>query len=388
VNSYEVAIVGAGPYGLAAVAHLRAKRVDCTILGNPMSFWREMPEGMLLRSPYVACDIADPDRALTLDHYVRAHGQRRFEPVPLDLFINYGKWFQQRVAPDADRRSVEQIDPVDGAFRLVISDGTAAMARNVVIAAGIAQFAHRPRLFRGLPRTLVSHTLEQPDLGLLGRRRVLVIGGGQSALESAALLHECGADVEVYVREPTVRWLTRRWQHHLGPVTKMLYAPPDVGPAFVSHLVARPGLYRRLPRDLQDGLCDRSICPAGAAWLVPRIQEIPINVGRAAVAAELNGSRVRVRFDDGGVRTVDHVLLGTGYRVDVARYPFLPPTLLASLKRVDGHPVLSTRFESSVRGLFFLGAPAARSFGPLMRFVAGTEFAARAIAHAIRPGSA
>jgi hypothetical protein len=77
------------------------------------------------------------------------------------------------------------------------------------------------------------------------------------------------------------------------------------------------------------------------------------------------------------------VLLGTGYRVDIERYPFLSAQVLAKIERVGGFPVLDKGFETSLPGMHFVGAPAAWSFGPLMRFVAGAEFASPAVAHRI-----
>ena len=93
----------------------------------------------------------------------------------------------------------------------------------------------------------------------------------------------------------------------------------------------------------------------------------------------MNG-HLHVKLSDGTERYVDHALLGTGYRVDIRRYPFLGEALLASILHAGGYPQLDDGFESSVRGLHFVGAPAAWSFGPLMRFVAGTGFASRALA--------
>ena len=59
----QVAIIGAGPYGLALAAHLRGRGVEPAVFGRPMSFWEEhMPKGMLLRSPWRASHISDPDR--------------------------------------------------------------------------------------------------------------------------------------------------------------------------------------------------------------------------------------------------------------------------------------------------------------------------------------
>jgi hypothetical protein len=70
------------------------------------------------------------------------------------------------------------------------------------------------------------------------------------------------------------------------------------------------------------------------------------------------------------------VLLGTGYKVAIARYGFLSPPLLEAIRTVNGYPLLNKGFESSVPGLYFVGATAAYSFGPLCRFVAGTRFTA------------
>jgi hypothetical protein len=163
----------------------------------------------------------------------------------------------------------------------------------------------------------------------------------------------------------------------------MLYAPPDVGQAGLSHLVARPNLFRRLPRLMQNRLAVRAIRPAGAAWLKPRCQHVPITTGGAVISTATFGDRVILKLGDGSERRVDHVLLATGYRVDISRYPFLTLKLLTSIRQIGGYPQLDVGFESSVPGLHFLGAPAAWSFGPLMRFVAGTEFAARELTHKI-----
>jgi len=107
-----------------------------------------------------------------------------------------------------------------------------------------------------------------------------------------------------------------------------------------------------------------------------------VTVGRSVVAAQ-NGDGVLVELDDGTTRHVDHVMLGTGYRVDIGRYEFLDEKLLSAIRHVAGYPVLQRGLESSVPGLHFLGAPAAWSFGPLMRFVSGTWWAGNALRRAV-----
>ena len=142
-------------------------------------------------------------------------------------------------------------------------------------------------------------------------------------------------------------------------------------------------LFRRLPRRAQDPLAYRAIRPAGAAWLPPRLTEVPIRLGRTVVAATERGGQVHVTFADGDTQIVDHLLFGTGYRVDITRYPFLTTALIARIRRAGGYPLLRHGMESSVPGLHFLGAPAAWSFGPIMRFVSGGWYTGRAVARAI-----
>jgi NADPH-dependent 2,4-dienoyl-CoA reductase/sulfur reductase-like enzyme len=381
--------LGAGPYGLAVAAHLRAAGVNVNIFGDPMSFWSgHMPAGMLLRSPRVASSISDPRGDHDLDGFASATGAPVGSPVPLDRFVEYGHWFQSALVPDIDRRHVEQVLRSDGQFHLALSGGEQVTADRVVVAAGIAAFAHVPRAFRELPDTVVSHSSWHRDLGRFAGQRVLVVGGGQSALESAALLRERGAQVEVVTRAPGVHWLGQHpWLRSLGPLSALMYAPPEVGPPLLSQLVRAPGWVRRLPPASRNALDVRSIRPAGAGWLKPRVDGVvALHGGRAVTRVRVRGDRAVVTFDDGPEQTVDHVLLGTGYRVDLARYPFLSADLLAGVRQVNGYPVLGRGFESSVPGLHFVGATGAWTFGPLMRFVAGTAFAAAEVTRLLTAG--
>src|SRR6266702_3089611 len=377
----DVAIVGAGPYGLSVAAHLRSVRgLETSVFGEPMSFWeRQMPAGMLLRSPWAGSHLSDQERSLTLDAYRAKNGSHFDAPIPLNRFIDYGHWFQHCAVPDVDKRQVRLVEKSARGFQLTLDDGATLGARHIIVACGIGSFAWRPARFHDLPGSLASHSSEHRDLSRFEGKQLVVVGGGQSALESAALLCEAGASVELMVRAPVLRWLHQRPLLHKWPIEPLLYAPPDVGPALVSHLVARPGWFRRLPRGLQVALGARSVRAAGSAWLKSRVNQIRIEIGRFVVSAVPHDKGLKLKIDDGSERIVDHVLLGTGYRVDISRYGFLSRELLALIHHNDGYPQLASGFESSVRGLHFVGAPAAWSFGPLMRFVAGAEFTARAV---------
>ena len=376
----EVAILGAGPYGLSAAAHLPS--FEKQVFGATMAFWQNhMPRGMLLRSPREASNISAPGRRFSLEDFEREHNLEPVQPLPVETFVEYGTWFQRRTVPPPDERVVQLLERENGCFRLTLEGGDSLVSRAVVVAAGIRSFAWRPPEFAQLASDRVSHSVDHFDLSSLRGQKVLVVGGGQSAVESAALLHETGATVAMLVRAPRINWLTRSGLlHKAKPLRRMLYAPSDIGPAGVSWLIAFPDAFRRLPRRLQDPLAQRSIRPAASAWLLPRTRELAITVGQNVDAATVADGHVEITLDGGDVRTVDHVLLATGYCVDIAKYRFLSPRLLGEIARNGGYPELGRGFEASIPGLYFVGAPAAWSFGPLFRFVAGTEYAAASLA--------
>ena len=344
-----------------------------------------MPSGMLLRSRWDASHIADPDHKLGLGSYETTFGLERVEPVPLARFIDYGCWFQEHAVPGIERRRVYNVSPDSNGFRVELDDGETLRAERVVVAAGIVPLAWRPPQFAGLPPTLVSHTADYSDLGVFEGRRVAVIGRGQSALESAALLTDAGAEAEVLVRGTNIRWLPAEdpIDDSSASLFSLAYRKTAIGPPTVAWLVASPGLFRRLPYPLRQRLIYHSSKPRASGWLQPRLPRVPIVTSRSIDSVSPRGDELVLRLDDGSTRKVDHLLLATGYRVDLARYAFLAPELLARVRTRNGSPVLAGGLESSVRGLHFLGKPATESFGPVMNFVAGTWASSRELTRAV-----
>ena len=386
----QVAIIGAGPYGLAAAAHLRSAKVDVCVFGKPMEFWeRQMPAGMLLRSNWEGSHISDAHGDWTLDQYQRALGVQLSRPIRLEDFVNYGRWFQRQAVPDLDGRCATRIEAASKCFRVELEDGESVWAQRVVIATGIASFANRPRQFDTLSPTLASHSSEHSDFARFKGQTMVVVGGGQSALESAALLRESGAAVEVVMRSSRIHWLRHgiplhTWLHRPNNILgRILYPPSEIGPFGVNWIVDTPAVLRSFPSVLRSRIERRAIRPAGAGWLPPRMAGVRITTRRVITSANAVGQQLRLKLDDGSERGVDHALLATGYCVDISRFAFLAPGLLRSLRLVDGYPELSAGFEASLPGLHFLGASAAGTFGPLMRFVAGTKYAARALTRGI-----
>ncbi len=356
-----------------------------------MSFWeQQMPKGMLVRSAWRASSLSDPEEKLSLDAY-EAEQPRPFpRPLPGDEQSRYARWFQARAVPDLDERLVSTVERNANGFVLTVEDGERLAARRVVIATGLGSFAYRPPQFDGLGDELAIHSMHVTEPDRFAGRSVVVVGSGQSAVETAALVHEAGAEVELIARAHFIRWLIRGEQlRGINPlVQRIFYAPTDVGPAGVSRLVAMPNLFRHLPRGLQDRLAYRSIRPAATSWLVDRTAEVKMTFGRQVATARPDGDGVLLALDDGSQRRVDHVILATGYKIDLAKEAVIGDSLHAQLRLHQGNPVLGRGLESSVPGLHFVGAYSAWSFGPIMRFVAGTWFTAPAVAkHIVRAQS-
>jgi cation diffusion facilitator CzcD-associated flavoprotein CzcO len=378
----EIAVIGAGPYGLSAAAHLKARGVATHAFGEPMSFWRHnMPRGMKLRSPWRATDLSDPDKALSLDAYSESQGVARVEPFPIEDFIGYGDWFQSRAVPDIDRRVVARVEATGNGFAVHTRDGDSVFAKSVVMATGLANHEIRPPVFASVPAALISHTSEHSDFDRFVGRRVAVIGRGQSACETAALLNEAGAEAEIICRG-SIRWLgankhRAKWRHKIhAQLSRLLEAPSAIGRFPLSWGVEVPSLLRLLPQEQRDEFNAACLRAAAAGWLKPRFGDVRITGGVEIVAAAEKGGRVEVKFDERRTDVFDHVVLATGYKFDLAKLGMLAPELRAGIVCRDDSPVLSSGFESSAPSLFFVGAGAVSSFGPLMRFIAGTSYAA------------
>ncbi|MDH6109689.1 cation diffusion facilitator CzcD-associated flavoprotein CzcO [Kitasatospora sp. MAP12-15] len=399
-----VTVVGAGPYGLATAAHLRARKVPLRVFGEPMDSWvARMPVGMFLKSTPRASSIAAPGPYGRLQDFRAEEGRPSGEdqhPVPIDEFIRYGQWFQQNQVPELERETVQRISYRQSGFTITLGSGETFGSRRVVLATGLGPYPYLPPVLEPLLADgRVSHSAHHPDLRVFAGRRVAVVGAGQSALESAALLHEAGA-------QPTLVARTRRLLFGEPPPTdsptdrplpvRLVKPASPLGPGWSLVAFAHaPHAYRYLPQETRARLLHSVLGPSGAWWLRDRVDgRFAQLTGRSLQRAVADGSgsgsgdssvRLELRGAAGHeeVLEVDHVLAATGYRVDVDRLELLDPALRRALTCTRGAPLLSAEFESSVPGLYFTGLSAAATFGPVLRFVCGTGFAARRISAAV-----
>lgn len=388
-RTVEVAIVGAGPYGVTTAAHLLAGGREVMIFGKPFSFWRDStPEEMILRSSWWATTLSDPNGRYSFTRYLQEKKMDPPFPLPRAVFADYGCWFQQHTVPNVDETHVAQIKSGKGHFELELADGRSIASRNVVIATGPNYYVHRPAEYAHLSPERVSHISEHNRYDKFRGQRVAVIGRGQGALEAAALAHENGAEVHLVSRAP-IRWLGVDLPRERSLMEKL--RAPRAGIAngwFPWGLEHLPYVFHALPDSGKARLFKGRgrYGPAGAAWLKPRL------LGKIALHEGQQPERIEERADgvtlaltpEGKDITVDHVLLGTGYQVDISRLPMLDPSLLAQVEQAQGAPVLSSWFESSVPGLYFTGLTSVPSFGPLFRFVVGTDATARRITGAVK----
>ncbi len=394
---YDVVVVGAGPYGLAAAAYLLRRNLKVAVFGKPMSFWREsMPRGMYLRSAPWASSIGDPQKRFGLEQFAQASSQPLPNPLPIQMFIDYGLWFQKQAVPNVDETFVTSIEREGGRFQLTLEDGRHVSSLAVVMAIGLAFYDSRPEEYAALPAEMISHSMEHGNFDRFAGKRVLVVGRGQSAVESAALLNEAGASVHLISRGP-IAWIPPDRERSLyekirRPTTGLFFGWKYW---FHEHL---PYQLHWLPKDRKERFVGSSLSPLASDWLRARvIGKVALHEGDLPKNVEAVKDHVELQLASGEVVKVDHVLLATGYQGDIKRISLLHPELRDAIQP-DAHntPALNPWFESSVPGLYFVGVTSLWSFGPLYRFVCGSAAAgarvsgavARRVARARRRGTA
>jgi thioredoxin reductase len=346
-----------------------------------------MPRGMKLKSEGFASCIDDPDGSFPLSVFCKEQNlpyQDVGLPVPIETFVNYGSAFQQRFVANLEQRNVVALSAAPQGFELRLEDGERVLAKKIVVAVGVGRFAFIPPELDVLPPGRVSHSADHAEPGKMRGRDVIVVGAGASAVDLAALLHEAGARVRIVARRrsidfhaPPERRPRRMWERIRAPRS-------GLGLGWRSLLCEdAPLVFRAMPEEFRLRVVQRHLGPAPGWFVREQVERhVPMLLGATVKSASANGhARLTVSTEAGEqVLETEHVIAATGYRVDMRRLPFLDAGLRGQIRMSDHTPVLTSRFETSVPGLFFIGPAAANCFGPLMRFACGNRFVSRRLA--------
>ena len=384
-------IIGAGPYGLSLAAHFREAGIPFRVFGHPMHTWKtQMPVGMKLKSDGFASSLSAGSQSFTIGEWSAKNGRAYHDtliPVPLEDFIEYGEEFAKRFVPNLEQKNVTRVDRDGAGYHVALETGEEFRAERVILAMGVGSFHFIPSFLRGLPDGSVSHSSDHREFDNFAGRDVTVLGRGASSLNAAVLLSETGANVtliarsrKIHIHEPTsdTRSLYQKLRHPLSPL----------GVGVRSWLAsAWPDLFRVLPAAVRRFIVFKHLGPAGGTALQGRIHgKFPTLLGWSIDSVEsvaTGGSEPRIRMmlsgPDGEKREhiTSHVIAGTGYRVDLARLRFLSEEISAEVGlEPDGKPTLNRDCGSTASGVYFVGPAAAASFGPLLRFAAGSQYAA------------
>lgn len=385
----EIAIVGAGPYGLSIAAHLRKRGLPFRIFGPAMDTWiSHMPKGMCLKSDGFASDIFDPDRAFTLEKFCGESGipyAHMGLPVRLETFTAYGLAFRDRMVPELENKMVTGVERTKDGFSLRLDHGETCQARRVVLAVGITHFEYVPETLTSLPDRFFSHSARHREVAAFNGRNVVVLGAGASALDLAGLLHEAGAQVQLVARSSQLRFHSKPTGKPRSWWNKLRHPASGLGPGLRSRFYASaPWAFHLLPESIRMDVVKRALGPSGGYFVHDMVVgKVPMLLGYGIERAEAQGETVHLhlRGHDGATKEIvtQHVIAATGYKVDLERLRFLSSDIRSEIREAKGSPLLSRTFESSVPGLYFAGVAAANSFGPVMRFAFGASFASRRI---------
>jgi cation diffusion facilitator CzcD-associated flavoprotein CzcO len=389
----DAAIVGAGPYGLSIAAHFRRSGISFRIFGRSMESWIEhMPKGMMLKSDGFASNLYDPESAYTLKRFCADRGIRYGDtgvPVSLDTFTSYGLAFRDRMVPELEDKLVVALDRAPEGFVLRLDSGETVRARRVVLAIGITHFKYTPENLAHLPEEFVTHSFQHHHLEPLRGRDVTVLGGGASAIDLAGLLQEAGSKVRLVARASSLKFHTTPDGRPRSLWQQIRHPQSGLGPGVRSRFFANaPMVFHYLPERWRVKAVRTSLGPS-AGWpskekFVGKVEQL---LGYSVQRTEIHEGKVRLslRAADGSERelSTEHVIAGTGYKVDLTRLKFLSDDVRSRIRLVQGSPALSSSFECSVPGLYFAGVAAANSFGPVMRFAFGAGFAAERLTKAM-----
>ena len=352
-----------------------------------------MPKGMRLKSEGFESLLYDPETSFTLRHYCQERNIPYADvglPVPLETFTAYGMEFQKRLVPELENKVVTSVEVASGGFRISLGDRE-LFRRTSCGSCWHLSFRICPPILATVPEEFVTHILQQSSRPLQGRE-IAVVGAGASALDLRPCSMKAGASVQLIARRPAIRFHDPPGKKPPTLFERLRRPMTGIGPGWKLFFCANaPWAFHRLPDGYRLESVKKILGPA-PGWFIKEqvVGKVPFQLGTDIEKASVENGRVQLELTNGNGTpkkiVADHVIAATGYRVDLGRLKFLNSKLQADIRTVEHTPILSSNFESSVQGLYFVGTSAANAFGPVMRFAFGAGYTARHLSEHLAKG--
>jgi thioredoxin reductase len=248
-----------------------------------------------------------------------------------------------------------------------LQDGRQVKSKAVVVATGIENHKVLPRSLQALPSPNVVHSWNVNDYTHWKDKRILVVGGGQSAAECATHLME----------NNSITWVLRK--------KPIFYSEPInlPKPIFKFFLYASPYFYFLPPsfkKKLGKKFVQTTITPDMKPYLTsPRIKTIYANVDDLGLQ-ERDGKIVSDKLD----ASFDGVVAATGFQYRIEGLDFLDEKLMLAINVNRSVPIINFNFETSVPNLYMVGGIVEPAYGPAQRFMMGARHATLKLGKVLR----